>query len=173
MSEPCKCPICNSNAWLDIDISAASKFYSCPVCGRIDLQMNLDPSIDEVQFDRNHLAAFLVYNGYKEDWRFYTNRPKEWVDKIKEEFNKGNNTNGLPVYLDNKTVENWYPKTFAEKIDRILLYFGNQIKHVGESLSLKKEELYSILFVDRFDYDQFNKPIGRGSGALKNRRISC
>lgn len=169
MSKQCKCPMCNSNAWLDVDISAASKFYSCPVCGRIDLQMNLDTRIDEVQFDRNHLAAFLVYNGYKNELAFYTNRSKEWVDKVKEEFHKGNREHGLPVYLDNETVENWYPKTFAEKIDRILLYFGDHIKHVGESLTLKKEELYSVLFVDRFDYDQFGKPVERGNGALKSQ----
>ena len=169
MSEQCKCPMCNSNALKDTDMSVPSTFYTCPVCGRIELQLPLDINIDEIPFNRNHLAAFLVYNGYKNELAFYTNRSKEWVDKVKEEFHKGNREHGLPIYLDNETVENWYPKTFAEKIDRILLYFGNHIKHIGECLTLKKEELYSVLFVDRFDYDQFGRPIERSNDALKNQ----
>ncbi len=169
MCEQCKCPICGSDAWKKTDISSASKFYTCPVCGRIEFQMNLNSNTDDVPFDKNYLAAFLAYNGYKTDLRFYTNKTKEWINKVKEELNEGNKNRALPVYLDNETVENWYPKKFAEKIDYILLYFGAHINHIGENLILKKEELYSILFVDRFDYDQFDRPVKRGSGALKNQ----
>ena len=54
MSKQCKCPMCNSNALKDTDMSVPSTFYTCPVCGRIELQLPLDINIDKS--DRSHVV---------------------------------------------------------------------------------------------------------------------
>ena len=51
-------------------------------------------------------------------------------------------------------MENWYPKSFAEKIDKIMLYLATCIRHIGDDIVLSSEEAFSALFVDRYDYNE-------------------
>ncbi len=73
------------------------------------------------------------------------------------------------MFLSIESVENWYPKTFSEKIDLIMLYFGSHIKHIGESIKIKKQTLYSILFVDRFDYSDMGKKSVRDESVIEGQ----
>lgn len=169
--EICKCIICNNeNAQKNLDYDDAVVFYCCPVCGRYELKINLTPY--KRDFDYNHLSSYLTYNGFKEvlyDARYFTNRSKEWCDEWKEKYNEGDRTHGHPVFLSNENIENWYPKTFSEKIDLIMLYLGNHVRHIGEGIKISKQSLYSILFVDRFDYDDVGKKTDRDESAMKSQ----
>lgn len=151
--ENCNCILCDTEAQKQADPASATVFYECPVCGRFEIQLPLDAP--EADFDFNHLGSYLLYNKFSNNMlepRYYTNRDKEWCDKWKQKYDEGDRTHGRPVHLSKEIVENWYPGNFSEKIDKIVLFLNDQIKHVGEKTALKKEELYSALFVDRFDY---------------------
>lgn len=147
-----ECPICGTPALKQEDYNSDSVFYDCPVCGRYEFAMK---NWKLPKFNENHLGAYLVYNGFLNngsEFRFFTTKEKEWCDEWKEKFSKGDYTHGHPVHLSVENVENWYPKTFAEKIDYILLYLNSHIQHIGESVNFKGKEIYGVLFVDRFDY---------------------
>jgi hypothetical protein len=59
--------------------------------------------------------------------------------------------------LDNGIVEAWYPKNFAERIDRILLYLNSRVQHLGESIQLSNIEVMSLLFVDRKEMNPISR----------------
>lgn len=56
--------------------------------------------------------------------------------------------------MDTDIIENWYPKTFAERVDYILRFLNEHIKHIGQRISLSYQEALSVFFVDRKEPDQ-------------------
>lgn len=46
-----------------------------------------------------------------------------------------------------KDIENWYPKTFAEKTDKILLYLAEHSNYDGEDIKLSKKEATVLFFM--------------------------
>ena len=146
-----KCPVCSSDASRSVNFEKNLDFYECPVCGRYEIRSLGGASA----FDLNHLAAYLLYHCFPcskvIEYRYHTVRDKEECDKHKEEFEGGVNTGGRPVHMDSDMVETWYPKTFAERVDRILLYFSTKASHIGQTFSLRYEEMISALFIDRYE----------------------
>lgn len=149
------CPICNSpNTHIhkyNLELSQNTitmEFYQCPVCGKFELK-SYDPNIG---IDKNHLACYLAYNSFSitdsGEERYYTVLDKDVCDEL-----KANPENGKPVHIDSQIIENWYPRTFAERIDAILLYIGTHTRHIGESIELSPKLLQGILFVDRWEFE--------------------
>ena len=147
------CTLCGSTAYVQRDYDTNTVFFVCPICGRYELQA-LDSSS---KFDYNHLASYFTYHRYSDandmenEYRYHTVRKKEECDRYNEEFHNGINNAGRPVHIDNHIVETWYPKTFAERVDHILLYLNSKAKHIGQPASLCYEEMISALFIDRYD----------------------
>lgn len=149
-----ECPVCKSLSYCSPNHEYFMEFYDCPVCGRFEL----GEYEKRVSFDYNHLASYLVYNCFHsenyDEYRYHTVMDKEKCDLYRQEFDKGNNTSGRPVHIDADIVENWYPKTFSEKVDRILLYVNNKTKHVGQRITMGFRELMAVLFVDQSEMVQ-------------------
>lgn len=146
-----KCFVCGSNASVQLVMDPVKYFYDCPVCGRYEYYVMF---AELTEFNLNHLGAYLAYNGFKHnfnEYRYFTTMSKEQCDEYKKEFKNGNISHGHPVRLENENVENWYPKSFAEKVDYILLYLNSKNPYWGESIILEKEEMSSCLFVDRYE----------------------
>lgn len=150
MEEKAKCPACTSEAIRQPFDDFY--FYVCPVCGRFELGLELSNS----KINRNHLASYLVYHCFPKntvdervEYRYHTFRDKNFCDNSVHEFAAGNRVNGLPVYMDMDIIENWYPKTFAERVDNILLYLASHTEHIGQSLILPVNRLLNVLFVDK------------------------
>lgn len=139
------CPVCNSESKCFAVQNRFADFYNCPVCGRFELE-------ESDRFNYNQLAPYLVYNSFKLDSRYYTTLDKEVCDKYKQAYENGDRTNGRPVHIDPEIVQNWYPKTFSERIDNILLYLNKKTKHIGQQVTLNYNELLSAMFIDRYDY---------------------
>ena len=59
--------------------------------------------------------------------------------------------------MDKSIIDNWYPKTFAQRVDYILLCIYNLCKHIGQSVELDKPELFSLFFIDRQETDPLTK----------------
>ena len=144
-----ECPVCKSLSYCSPNYENYMVFYDCPVCGRFEL----GEYGKRVSFDYNHLASYLVYNCFHsenyDEYRYHTVMDKEKCDQYRQEFDKGNNISGRPVHIDTDIVENWYPKSFSEKVDRILLYINSKTKHVGQQISMSFRELTAVLFVDQ------------------------
>jgi len=124
--------------------SNSSCFFECPVCGRYEVgrdKMFYD-------FDMNHLASYLFYNAYKDE---PGKDEKRYHALFRTEKDEGS------VFVDKSMVESWYPKTFAERVDKILLYLGNHIRHIGQAISLSVWETYSLLFIDRYENNENNE----------------
>ncbi len=163
--ENCKCAVCGANSNKQVDYNDMFVFYICPVCGRYEIHYDL--SANEMPFNLNQLSSYLVYNRFRwseNEYRYYTNRDKEWCDEWSKKCKEDNIRHGHPVFLSEENIKNWYPKTFAEKIDKILLFLNKQIPYIGDDAILKTQEIYSAFFVDRYDYST-GKRTGRDSNA--------
>ena len=151
MEQTVKCPACTSY-YTHVSKQTDFELYECPVCGIFELRY----PAENCTIDRNHLAAYLVYHCYKNnvtkskpEYRYHTVRDKEWCDENRKEFEQGKNIAGLPVHLDKSIVENWYPKTFSERVDNILLYIAHNTQHIGQPMELSANQLLNVLFVDK------------------------
>jgi len=156
MPEEDTCFVCGAQAYKQLTADPVKYFYSCPVCGRYEYYVQF---AELTEFDLNHLAAYLVYKGFRKgtnEYRYFTTMSKERCDEYTNNFEQGDINHGHPVRLEKENVENWYPKTFSEKVDEILLYLNAHTNHMGESIVVKKEEMFSCFFVDRYDYDSQN-----------------
>ena len=153
MSVEKECFVCKTMSNNEYDKNSYLSFFDCPICGMYELSF----FEDRIPFNKNHLASYLVYHKYSDDsdieYRYNTMLSKEKCDEYKRDFDSGKNTHGLPVHMDNDIVESWYPRTFADRIDYILLYLNNRMHHVGQQISLSLQELISMLFVDRYEID--------------------
>lgn len=147
-----KCKICNSecNAYPDYDKNKV--FYTCPVCGRYELTLEFPIS----KVNLNHLAAYLCHNRFEEkpyEYHYYTFMDKELCDTYREG-SDNSKPHGLPVHIDAEIVENWYPKSFSERVDKILLYLSSKTKHIGQQILLSYQEALSAFFIDRKELEE-------------------
>jgi len=141
------CPICGATTPCHADYDRDLVFYRCPICGKYQLGAYWQ---ERNHFDMNHLAAFLAHNAYDSaddsEQRCYSTVSKEICDQLHKE------GRGHPVHIDSEIVEAWYPKSFAEKIDQILLYLHKHAPHIGQTTQYTPQALYSFLFIDRYDF---------------------
>ena len=147
-----KCAVCKSDAEIQRKGGTWSSFYTCPVCGRYELY-----DLDELEHRAgNQLASYLLYHSFGKngiiEYRYNTPLDKETCDKYNKEFNAGNNKHGRPVHMDADMIAAWYPKSFSERIDMILLYINSRIPHIGQFVTLGMQEVFSMLFIDRKEY---------------------
>lgn len=140
------CPVCGTTTPCHVNYDRDLVFYRCPVCGKYQLGAYWQ---ERNHFDMNHLAAFLAHNAYASaddfEQRYYTTVSKEICDELQKE------GRGHPVHIDSEIVEAWYPKSFSEKVDHILLYISNHAPHLGQTVHFSAEQLYSFLFIDRYE----------------------
>ena len=143
------CPVCGSKASCFPEYQHDSVFYDCPVCGRYEFTLN------GFRIQHNsHLVSYLYYNRFKgglmhPEYRYHTTMKKELCDTYKRNFEDGDITNGHPVHVDDDIINNWYPKSFSERIDFILLRISSLAKHIGQPVKFDNQEMFSLLFVDR------------------------
>lgn len=162
MEKKISCPVCTTEIFSYPNYDRNTIFYICPVCGRYELA-----PYKKLNF--NHLAPYLAYNGFKKgiaEYRYHTILDKEICDKYRKEFDAGNNTHGRPVHMDADIIDNWYPKTFSERIDMILIHIYSRTKHIGQQIPLSYQEMLSILFIDRQEFDKSS-----GIGSWKCREL--
>lgn len=150
-----KCPICGGKT--DINPSIGTNglyFYQCENgCRFFAPDLEFDEKTDEISYydysyNRNKLKSYLFY--HKSDLR-----P---ILLSQEDFSKINKKGFVKVYnLTPEMVENWYPKTFAEKIDYILLYLGHLSHYAGEHIKIDFEKTTLTFFMQNYFEHNNNK----------------
>lgn len=142
-----KCPICGKEN-IEINCSGAGdKYlcYYCPDCGEffaaiIDYdRLKHNPQMySNFYYNESHLRSYLFYN--KSEDRPFLLPAKEF-----EEYDK---SGYVQIYnLTPEMVEDWYPKTFAEKIDLIILWLASQSSYMGEEVVIELENLNLLFFM--------------------------
>lgn len=157
MNNTQECPICKNDLYAQQDFQRDVVFFDCPVCGRFEYGID-----DSTSLNDNHLAPFLFHNAFKgkrgkTDLRYHTTLSREKCDEYKKGFEQGDYSHGLPVHMDSDIIETWYPKTFAERVDCVLLYISAHTEHLGQQLSFPFYSMLSLLFVDRKEWDSFTR----------------
>lgn len=151
MEKEIQCPVCQSNAPCYITHNPDSQHFQCPVCGKYEWN-----AVDHIKpINKNQLSAYLAYHAILPgdgETRYYTTLDKRLCDKYNHEYRNGELAHGHPLHIDADIVANWYPKSFAEKIDYILLYIFKHAPHLGQSVRFSDKQLYSFLFIDRYEW---------------------
>lgn len=179
-----QCLICGKQGIeKQIDYNLGRVFYVCPICGRYDFS---DSDISNLPLDKRKIGAYYFYNRFKDkipfqsEYRYHTTLQKEKCDEYVEEFKNGNIRYGHPVHIDNDMINAWYPTSFAEQIDKILLKLEEMTEYLGQAVILSRYELYGLFFVERykindekFNEDEMNKQVEFYESYLKeNNYIS-
>jgi len=146
-----KCYICGGNP--DVvytDGIAASTFFVCESCGKFKIAPHED------NIDKNSFASFLYYNckisSPISDKRYFCFLgSKEKFEEIQKEY-------PYARLVTNQEVETWYPRTFSEKIDEILLGFSKLSKYDGSPIERTHEQCCSAFFVKRYNIDNPETP---------------
>lgn len=152
------CPVCQSDAPCYVTHHPDSQHFQCPVCGNFEwyAEDHTDP------LNKNQLSAYLAYHAIlpkDDETRYFTTLDKQLCDRYNQDYSKGDISHGRPIHIDADIIANWYPKTFAEKVDYILLYIFDHAPHLGQSVYFSKMQLYSFLFVDRYELSKYNFPL--------------
>lgn len=161
MKNTIQCPVCQSQAPYYITRNPDAQFFQCPVCGKYEWS-----SEDHCHpLNKNQLSAYLVYHAIRPNEGnvfYYTTLPKNLCDKYNQAHCDGDTFHGRPIHIDADVIENWYPKTFSEKIDHILLYIHKHAPHIGQSIHFDPQTLFSFLFIDRYDLIDVGKNVPSG-----------
>ena len=145
-----QCQVCGKRGiFKQVCYNPIAVFYECPVCGRYEYSME-NNAYEEL--DYNELAPFLFYEGFRNrqgrvEHRYYSTKSKEWCDTYTVEFRNGNNIAGMPVHMDQDIISLWFPKSFSQKVDMILLKLNELTEFVGQEIKLDIPSLLSCMFV--------------------------
>ena len=153
-----ECPVCKSRVSCSMDYDTSIVFYDCPVCGRYEITYSCHSIIDD-----NRLGSYLYYNRFvssdSTEYRYHTTLSKEKCDEYKKDFEKGDIRHGHPVHFDEGILSVWYPKSFAERIDRILIKLSELSAHIGQHVHIGYPEILALLFIDRKEPSKNGAPV--------------
>lgn len=146
MTQTQKCPVCGAEAEINCR-GLDEKFVECPTCGRVNFvgltyeEGELNPG------DYDRLASYLYYNGKLNapiaDYRFFN------FIGHKARFNQTYEKHPFCYHVTKEVLNNWYPKTFSEKVDIFLLGLAAKANFVGETILFSSEQMESACFVLR------------------------
>lgn len=132
-----RCIICgNANAELGYgmqnNLLSDYQYYHCPSCGRYIIPSSsyflFNNELSQGQpdlYDKDKLGKYLIYNKI-ENRNAFIGTQNDFNNYIKIK------PDSEAFVVTKETVENWYPKTFAEKIDYILVRLYSQMAFDGD-----------------------------------------
>lgn len=142
-----KCPFCGADATSQIQENFTYIFVQCPACGRYEYQAFPSNIASHI---KDKVASYLFYTGTlveHEDFRFFNFiGSKSAFDSTYEKY-------PWCYFASISEIEAFYPRTFAERIDKILLGMATKSNFFGDKIVYTKSQLLSALFVRRFDKD--------------------
>lgn len=111
-------------------------FYECSSCGRFLLseEILLNPSLS-IKNMKSEFASYLYYNKV-EDRCFFVGTNEGHSNYLR------GNPESTSMLLTKEMVDAWYPKTFADKIDLILLKLQEKSKYDGAPISIDDDVLF-------------------------------
>lgn len=120
--------------------------YNCPICGGYILPPYCDALLSDVHICQK-VKSFLFYN--KKEWQSYFIGEKEQFERYKS---INPQTQATPIEL--KQIESWYPQKISDKIDKIALWLANKSNCLGESITVRVDEIPQLFFLTHTLYEQ-------------------
>ena len=138
-----ECPICKE-LLKEAKPLEEGVFYTCTNCGQFFLPSSslllFSNLVTKKYYDKNKLKSYLYYNKLKNK-RFFIGSQEAYTSYLK------NTLNSKISLVAPEMVESWHPKTFSEKIDKILLHFSSMMNYIGEQKMFTNKELVDIYFI--------------------------
>jgi len=158
-----KCYICGGNSNATPNIVENSAFFECEACGRF--QKNMVGVYSPISaISKDFLASFLYYNcrisSPIADRNYFCFLGTE------AEFEECQKKYSFARLITSQEVEAWYPRTFSEKIDTILLGFSKLSKYDGNLFQMTYEQYCSALFVKRYYSDDIETTQGERNSQI-------
>jgi len=137
------CYICDNPCEYNYTMETGKNYHNCPLCGKYVIS---DYTITRFKgyFDKHKIACYLYHNNLKNKSPEPPYIPIKSSEEKEEEYT-----------ITEKAVENWYPKTFQQKVDMILLALAQKNKTEGEPIILNNNEIISLFFLK---YNKTNTP---------------
>lgn len=125
-------------------------FFDCPTCGRFEYHEFFFEGKDIKPY-KDKICSYLYYKSHIEK----PQDPRTFFLFTKDEEYAKENLKKYPfghwVSVSADVLNAFYPNTFAERIDRILLGYSKQSEFFGKPVRRKIEEIYSSWFINRYD----------------------
>lgn len=135
------CPICKREL---IKAPLCKDTYSiidCETCGKYIYPHSTAAWIGYVHpFEKDNLKMFLFHNKNDHGLAFIGTEDS-YSTYIK------NNPNSASYLVSLERVHDWYPQTFAQRIDYILMCLGKHSHYVGEMVNFRFEDFCWLLFI--------------------------
>ncbi len=162
MSNKGKCRFCGSISEFDNDSMHDIVYCECPVCGTYMLMPSFHHLLESEYSEESYkVSCYLFYtntkriiNGIESRIRFLGTK-REYDYYFKPGY----------IHVTLEMIDSWFPRTFNEKIDMILLSIANRTKNYGDSAAILPEEIISCCFINRY---QGGKKLD--DGFIKQRR---
>ena len=141
----CICPVCNTPAKDYREGTFSRSTYDCYNCGKYLIYDDEMYLINKM--DKNKLAPFLYYHS-----KIPILNNEEKIFYIGNEGGLDSAKKAIPT-IKRITIEDinlWFPISFNEKINLILLGLEKQSGYIGYEVPLSDEEVKSLFFVKRF-----------------------
>ena len=149
MSENEKCPVCGTD---EADVSKQDiniEFVECPACGRFEIN-TFPQNYEGKPNDNDKLASYLFYNNGKTNIPINVDRNYFFnVIGTKDRFAELSNKLNYCYLVNDEIVDNWYPKTFSEKVDMFLLMLAEKSNYIGDLILFTDDQLLSACFAIR------------------------
>jgi nucleoside 2-deoxyribosyltransferase len=146
MMEETKCYICGANSFGETDPMSVYTRFECKACGKF----RIGPDENKDKPNKDFLASFLYYSKISspiaDEIYFCFLDSKDKFEEIQKKY-------PYDRLVTNQEAETWYPKTFNEKINRILLGFSELSKYDGNPIERTHEQYCSAFFVKRYNSD--------------------
>jgi len=136
------CFFCSLPAERQLGLSGNLIFYTCPACGRY--QVN---EFSVSGLDKNIFTSFLYYNSHlpmKTNERIYCD-----IDESRHFLETEKEYPGCRRVTP-EDAASWYPQNFSEKIDMILLGLAQLSEYSGAPIKLSVGQTVSMFFVNRY-----------------------
>ena len=130
-------------------------FIECPVCGAYVVQTA--PFLFGVSL-KDEIASYLYYSKYSKRIPNTENDKNFVFLGEKKIFEKISKTSPYGHYVSEDELHAFYPRTFSDKIDKILLGFAEKSSYFGDIIVLDKRKVRSAFFIKCYDSDGSRLP---------------
>ncbi len=134
-----KCPYCDSDSTLTPCENILK--YDCKTCGKYFLCNRYGEGETFGYETKNKFASYLFYTRDTIKNRFLGT--KEEYEKAKNKF-----TAASLNLITSDEIEAFWPRSFSDKITKILLWIDSKSSHFGEAINVSYNEFYRLAFID-------------------------
>lgn len=139
-----KCIFCGSNATSETHSKDDLVFCSCNVCGRYAIN-----DFDTITISKYKITAYLYHN-----IKLHANeRPSDYTAYIgyDTDYQRIHSRHQHYHLVRYNEIESFWPRKFADRIDKILLALSTRSRFFGEQMQFSQAEMHSLLFVVSYD----------------------